>query len=120
MRRLRSIIVDDEPMARISLRRMLAEFHEIKVCGEAEGVESAVCLIRETGAEVVFLDVELFGESGFELIPRLGREVRVVFVSGFKHYAVRAFQVNALDYLLKPVSRERLAETVRRLGISGR
>ena len=112
---LRAVIVDDEPIARQALYRMLAEFPEVRVCGQADSVDQAEALIRSARADVVYLDIELFGESGFDLVPRLDPQVAVVFVTAFDRYAIRAFEVNALDYLLKPVIRERLAETIRRL-----
>ena len=116
MTELRVVIVDDEPMARRALRRMLTDFPEINFCGEADSVDEAQRLIKDTRAGVVFLDIELYGESGFDLVPRLDKETAVVFVTAFNKYAIRAFEVNALDYLLKPVTKERLAESIRRLG----
>ena len=113
---LRAIIVDDEPIARQALRRMLADFPNVKICGEAESVDEAERLVSDTRAEVVFLDIELYGESGFDLVPKLDKKTSVVFVTAFNRYAIRAFEVNALDYLLKPVSKDRLAESIRRLG----
>ena len=115
MNSMRAVIVDDEPMARLGLCRMLAGFQEIEICGEAETVEQADQLIRETEAEVVFLDIELFSESGFDLVPRLDKDVAVIFVTAFNQYAIRAFEVNALDYLLKPVNAKRLGESIHRL-----
>lgn len=112
---LRVVIVDDEPIARRALRRMLADFPDIKICGEAESVDEAERLVGDTRAEVVFLDIELYGESGFDLVPKLDKKTAVVFVTAFNKYAIRAFEVNALDYLLKPVTKDRLAESIRRL-----
>jgi two-component system LytT family response regulator len=112
---LRVVIVDDEAIARRALRRMLTDFSNIKICGEAESVDEAERLISDTRAEVVFLDVELYGESGFDLVPMLDPKTAVVFVTSFNKYAIRAFEVNALDYLLKPVTKGRLAESIRRL-----
>lgn len=113
---LRVVIVDDEPMARRALSRMLKDFPAIELCGEADSVDQAERLIKDTRAGVVFLDIELYGESGFDLVPRLDQDVAVVFVTAFNEYAIRAFEVNALDYLLKPVTKDRLAESIRRLG----
>ena len=115
MKSLGAVIVDDEPIARQTLSRMLAEFPDVQVCGQAESVEAAEVLIDQVKADVVYLDIELIGESGFDLIPLLDEHVSVVFVTAFNQYAIRAFEVNALDYLLKPVTRERLSETIRRL-----
>lgn len=112
----RVVIVDDEPIARRALRRMLTAFPNIEICGEAESVDEAERLADDTRAEVVFLDIELYGESGFDLVPKLDKETAVIFVTAFNKYAIRAFEVNALDYLLKPVTKDRLAESIRRLG----
>jgi len=112
-----AIIVDDERLARRELRGMLEEAHAatIRVVGEAESVRTAAELVRTCDADVVFLDVQLTGESGLDLLPLIDPTVAVVFVTAFDQYAVRAFEVNALDYLLKPVAPARLARAVDRL-----
>jgi len=112
-----AIIVDDERLARRELRRMLEEAHAatIRVVGEAESVRTAAELVRTCDADIVFLDVQLTGESGLDLLPLIDPTVAVVFVTAFDQYAVRAFEVNALDYLLKPVAPARLARAVDRL-----
>ena len=112
---LRTLIADDEPIACQALCRMLSQFEEIEVCGQAESIHQAATLAREERIDVIYLDIELFGENGFDLIPMLDSDIAVIFVTAFNQYAIRAFEVNALDYLLKPVTRERLAETIRRL-----
>lgn len=112
---LRVVIVDDEPIAIQALKRMLTDFPEIDIRGEADSVDEAERLIRDTRADVVFLDIELYGENGFDLVPRLDTETAVIFVTAFNKYAIRAFEVNALDYLLKPVTKDRLADSIRRL-----
>jgi two-component system LytT family response regulator len=113
-----AIIVDDERLARRELRAMLEEAHAsaIRVVGEAESVRTAAELVRTCDADVVFLDVQLTGESGLDLLPLIDPSIAVVFVTAFDQYAVRAFEVNALDYLLKPVAPARLALAVDRLG----
>jgi two-component system LytT family response regulator len=113
-----AIIVDDERLARRELRVMLEEAHgaAVRVVGEAESVRTAAELVRTCDADVVFLDVQLAGESGLELLTLIDPSVAVVFVTAFDQYAVRAFEVNALDYLLKPVAPTRLARAVERLG----
>ena len=112
---LRVVMVDDEPIACRALGRMLAKFTDVQVCGQAHSVDEARALVTDVRADVVYLDIELFGESGFDLVPRLDADVAVVFVTAFNQYAIRAFEVNALDYLLKPVTEKRLAESIRRL-----
>jgi two-component system LytT family response regulator len=112
-----AIIVDDERLARRELRAMLEEAHAstVRVVAEAESVRTAAELVRTCDADVVFLDVQLAGESGLDLLPLIDPSVAVVFVTAFDQYAVRAFEVNALDYLLKPVAPARLARAVERL-----
>ncbi len=97
---------------------MLEDSHAsaVRVVGEAERVRTAAELVRTCDADVVFLDVQLAGESGLELLPLIDPSVAVVFVTAFDQYAVRAFEVNALDYLLKPVAPARLARAIERLG----
>ena len=97
---------------------MLEESHAsaVRVVGEAERVRTAAELVRTCDADVVFLDVQLAGESGLELLSLIDPSVAVVFVTAFDQYAVRAFEVNALDYLLKPVAPARLARAIDRLG----
>ena len=112
---IRAIIVDDERLARKELRAMLAEHLHIEVAGEAGSVEQATKLIREQQPDAVFLDIQMPGESGFDLIEKMEIEARIVFVTAFDQYAIRAFEVNALDYLLKPVNPERLARAIQRL-----
>lgn len=112
---LRAVLVDDERLARERLRELLAAFADVTVVGEADGVAGAVEVVRSAKPDVVFLDVEMPAASGFELLPALESATRVVFVTAYDEYAVRAFEVHALDYLLKPVRAERLAETMARL-----
>ena len=113
----RAVIVDDERLARRELRVMLEESHAdvVRVVGEAERVQTAAELVRTCDADVVFLDVQLSGESGLDLVSLIDPQVDIVFVTAFDQYAVRAFEVNALDYLLKPVAPARLARAVERL-----
>lgn len=112
---LEAVIVDDERLARIALRTLLSEIPEVKVVGEADCIDKASRLIKSLNPDIVFLDIQLAGESGFELLDKIETDTRVVFVTAFDEYAVRAFEVNALDYLLKPVSSARLKETIDRV-----
>ena len=115
--RRRYVIVDDERLARFELRTLLEEAYaeQVHVVGEAASVADAARLVHATDADVVFLDIQLAGETGMDLLPLLGVDVEVVFVTAYDDYTLRAFEVNALDYLLKPVAPERLAVTVNRL-----
>lgn len=112
----KSIIVDDERLARREMRGLLADFAEISVVGEAENLREAIDLIKEKRPEVVFLDIQLSGENGFDLLEKTPANFNLIFVTAFDAYAIRAFEVNALDYLLKPVNPERLAKAIERLG----
>jgi len=111
----KTLIVDDERLARKKMRQMLSEFPEIEIVGEADGVSEAVKLIEETAPDVVFLDVQMPQASGFELLEKTGSEFKTIFVTAYDEYAIRAFEVNALDYLLKPVNPERLKQAIERL-----
>ena len=111
---LHVMIVDDERLARRTLRNTLDDIGGVAVAGEAGDVATAAEQIRATRPDVVLLDVQMRGETGFDLLNRLDTPVQVVFVTAYEEYAVRAFEANALDYLLKPVDRDRLAEALRR------
>lgn len=111
----RALIVDDERLARRELRSLLAEHPALEVIGEAESVEQAATLAQATQPDVVFLDIQMPGASGFELVERLPGRCKVIFVTAFDAYALRAFEVNALDYLLKPIHPERLSAALARL-----
>jgi two-component system LytT family response regulator len=111
----RAILVDDERLARSSLRALLAEHPEIEIVGEAANGRQAKEMIEENRPDVVFLDIQMPGGSGFDLLEQLEDPPAIVFVTAFDEYAVRAFEVNAVDYLLKPVNPQRLAVAVARL-----
>jgi two-component system LytT family response regulator len=111
----KAIIIDDERLARKEMRGLLSEFDEISVAGEAENLTEAIYLIEKEKPNVVFLDIQLSGENGFDLLEKIERSFKLVFVTAFDAYAIRAFEVNALDYLLKPVNPERLAKAIERL-----
>jgi two-component system, LytTR family, response regulator len=113
--RYKTVIVDDERLARREMRRLLAEFAEIAVTGEAENLTEAIELIEKQRPDIVFLDIQLSGENGFDLLEKTRQSFKLVFVTAFDAYAIRAFEVNALDYLLKPVNPERLAKAIERL-----
>lgn len=116
---LRALLVDDERLARKRLAELLAPYHaDIVVAGEAEGVESAALMAANLLPDVVFLDLEMPPEHGLDLLPRLPESPAppaVVFVTAYETFAVQAFTLNALDYLLKPVHPDRLALTLGRL-----
>lgn len=115
----KAIIIDDERLARKEMRRLLADFNEIAIAGEADTVAGAVQLIEAERPDLVFLDIQLTGENGFDLLEQVDRTFKVIFVTAFDAFAVRAFEVNAIDYLLKPVNPDRLAKAIDRLSEEG-
>lgn len=112
--KLRVAIVDDEKPARDRLRRLLAAMPDVELVGEAGDVASAVELLDREKPELCLLDVQIPGGDGFDVLRLTTHMPHVVFTTAFDHYAVRAFEVKSLDYLLKPVHRERLQDAVRR------
>src|SRR5882724_993636 len=110
----RILIVDDEPLARMRLKRMLDGVDGVTIAGEAGSADEARRALARQDVDVVLLDIQLPGEDGFELLRSLERRPAVVFVTAFDQYAVRAFEENAVDYLLKPFPRERLLQALER------
>ena len=111
---MRVLIVDDEPPARERLRRMLTEIEAIEIVGEAENGAQAVTMIEALSPDLVLLDIQMPGLDGFGVLEALEDPPPVIFVTAYDKYAIQAFEVNALDYLLKPFSRERLERAVHR------
>jgi DNA-binding LytR/AlgR family response regulator len=113
---IRTLIVDDEPIARQVLRDELTGFADIEICGEALNGLDALTLIPRLKPDLVLLDLQMPGLGGFDVIHRLPREALpfIVIVTAYDQHAVRAFDAGALDYLLKPVSRDRLEKTINR------
>lgn len=112
---LRAIIVDDEPSARVGLRKLLVEHPYIHVVAEAAEVSDALEKINLHKPNLIFLDIELRGSNGFDLLPQLEDLPAIIFVTGFGHYAQRAFEVNAIDFLTKPIDPDRLWHALERL-----
>ena len=110
-----ALIVDDERLARKDLIALLEKQNQVQVIGEAESVTAAIQMIHKHKPDVIFLDIQMPGESGFDLLNKIDSDIRVIFVTAFDEFAIRAFEVNALDYLLKPVNPERLVRTLERL-----
>jgi len=112
---LSALIVDDERLARMELISMLTHFENINVVGEADGVDMAIEQIEKHKPDLIFLDIQMPGKSGFDLLDNIELDAKIIFVTAYDEYAIRAFEVNALDYLPKPVSQERLTKTVERI-----
>lgn len=109
---LRTLIVDDERLARRELRRLVEPRAAVTVVGEAANADEAEAAVHEDNPDLLLLDVQMPGDSGFDLLERLDDVPHVVFVTAYDEYAIRAFEVNALDYLVKPVEPERLEEAI--------
>lgn len=112
---MKAVLIDDERLARQELKNLLAAYPEIQIVGEANNTETAIESIKQLKPDVIFLDIQMPGKNGFELLEEISGVPEVVFVTAYDEYAIRAFEVNALDYLLKPVQSNRLAETVKKI-----
>src|SRR6202012_2897759 len=113
---LRLILIDDERLARQSMRQLLAKHPQVEIVAEAENMAQGLKLIQEHRPDAIFLDVQMPGADGFQLLEKLDPAPKTVFVTAHAQHAVKAFEVHAIDYLLKPVRPERLAQTLARLG----
>lgn len=116
---MRALIVDDSRLARAGLARMLADFPGIELVGEADHPDTALPLIRALDPDVLFLDIRMAGADAFDLLARLAHHPRIVFTTAHAEYAIRSFDFDTVDYLLKPVSPERLAQAIRKLAPRG-
>jgi two-component system LytT family response regulator len=111
---MKAMIIDDEPPARRELRRLLTGFPWVEIVGEAGNVDQAVEMVETLTPELLFLDIQMPGGSGFDVLTRLEDVPQVIFTTAYDEHAVRAFKVDALDYLLKPIEPARLAEALGR------
>ncbi len=109
---LKVILIDDERLARSELRRMLDEFSDVEIIGEAANASEGIEKIESLNPDLIFLDIQMPGKSGFDLLSQLDKAPYVIFVTAYDEYALKAFDVNALDYLMKPVEPQRLAEAL--------
>lgn len=112
---MKALIVDDERLARTELRRLLNPFKEIAIVGEAINSDDAIKKIAELKPDLLFLDIQMPGKSGFELLENLDTVPKVIFTTAYDEYALKAFEYNALDYLLKPIEPKRLEEAIKRI-----
>jgi two-component system, LytTR family, response regulator len=112
---MRAIIIDDERLARAELRKLLQEFPEIEVVDEASNAEEGVQKIDSHNPDLIFLDIQMPGKTGFEMLAELDHAPLVIFTTAYDEYALKAFEVNALDYLLKPVEPKRLSDALEKL-----
>ena len=106
------VIIDDERLARSELKRLLSEFPEVEVIGEAANANEGIQKIEALNPDLIFLDIQMPGKTGFEMLTQLDKAPSVIFVTAYDEYALKAFEVNAMDYLMKPVEPKRLAEAL--------
>ena len=109
---LKVILIDDERLARSELKRLLQEFPDVEVIGEAANATEGLDKIESLNPDLVFLDIQMPGKTGFDMLTQLERAPHIIFVTAYDEYALKAFEVNALDYLMKPVEPKRLAEAL--------
>ena len=109
---LKVVIIDDERLARNELRRMLGEFSDVEIIGEAANAAEGIEKIETLNPDLIFLDIQMPGKSGFDMLGMIDKAPHVIFVTAYDEYALKAFEVNALDYLMKPVEPQRLAEAL--------
>ncbi len=113
---LKTVIVDDERLARKELKRILEKYNkQIEVSGEASNAEEAVAVIDDLQPDLVFLDIQMPGKNGFELLEDLDFAPEVIFITAYDDYAIKAFEVDALDYILKPIDEERFDEALKKV-----
>ncbi|MEY3541741.1 MAG: hypothetical protein RLZZ204_553 [Bacteroidota bacterium] len=110
-----AIVIDDERLARNELKKLLSDYPEVEVIGEAGNVDEAVKLIEELGPDLIFLDIQMPAKTGFDLLAELEVVPSVIFTTAHDEYALKAFEVNALDYLLKPIDPKRLSDAIQKV-----
>ncbi|HXS55626.1 MAG TPA: response regulator [Hanamia sp.] len=109
------VLIDDERLARSELKRLLQEFPDVEVIGEAANANEGIEKIETLNPDLVFLDIQMPGKTGFDMLAQLEKAPHVIFVTAYDEYALKAFEVNALDYLMKPVEPKRLADALLRV-----
>jgi two-component system LytT family response regulator len=112
---IKAIIIDDERLARNELKKLLEQYPEIQIVDEASNVDEGVEKIDIARPDLIFLDIQMPGKTGFDLLAELEKSPRVIFTTAYDEFALKAFEVNALDYLLKPIDPLRLADAIQKL-----
>ena len=112
---IRAVIIDDERLARNELKKLLMEFPEIEVIAEAANANEGIEKIDSFNPDLIFLDIQMPGKTGFDMLTELDKAPEVIFTTAYDDYALKAFEFNALDYLLKPVEPKRLADAIQKL-----
>ena len=116
MRKIKAVIVEDSRLARNELKELIKNHPEIEIIGEAENVDSGFELIQETQPDLLFLDINMPEKDGFELLEMLDKVPITIFTTAFDEYAIKSFEYNALDYLLKPINPKRFAQAIEKVG----
>jgi two-component system LytT family response regulator len=114
----KAIIIDDERLARAELKKMLAEFQDIEIIAEAANAGEGIEKIETLQPDLIFLDIQMPDKTGFELLQELDKAPKVVFTTAYDEFALKAFEFNALDYLLKPIDKKRLSDAIQKLILS--
>jgi len=114
---MKALIIDDERLARAELRKLLQDFPEVEVVDEAANADEGIAKIESIQPDLIFLDIQMPGKTGFDMLREVDRAPHVIFTTAYDEYALKAFEVNALDYLLKPVEPKRLADAIQKLGV---
>lgn len=117
MKTYKTIIIDDERLAREEVKRSLKKYQEFEIVGEASNVDEAIVLIKDLQPDLLFLDIHMPEKSGFDLLEELTNVPDVVFTTAYDQYAVKAFEMNALDYLVKPLRDERFSKTIEKVKV---
>jgi two-component system, LytTR family, response regulator len=115
---MKAIIIDDERLARAELRKLLQDFPEVEVVDEAANAEEGISKIEAQNPDLIFLDIQMPGKTGFDMLSTLEKSPNVIFTTAYDEFALKAFEVNALDYLLKPIEPKRLADAIQKLHVA--
>src|SRR3954469_15870270 len=114
----KAIIIDDERLARNELKKLLQEFPEVEVIAEAANANEGIDKIESLSPDLIFLDIQMPGKTGFDMLTELEKAPHVIFTTAYDEFALKAFEVNALDYLMKPVEPKRLADAIQKLQLA--
>src|SRR6478609_1510337 len=112
---IKAILIDDERLARNELKKLLLDFPEVEVIAEAANAEEGIERIEAMSPDLIFLDIQMPGKTGFDMLAQLEKAPHVVFTTAYDDYALKAFEVNALDYLMKPIEPRRMADAIQKV-----
>jgi two-component system, LytTR family, response regulator len=114
----RAIIIDDERLARNELKKLLLDFPDVEIVAEATNAKEGIEKIEEFNPDLIFLDIQMPGKTGFDMLAELDKAPHVIFTTAYDDYALKAFEVNALDYLLKPIEPKRLQDALHKVEVA--